>query len=257
MTPKKIVRVFFFVLSLLLISLAYILQINNQQLLYDVMKDIGVVLLSIVILDIIWRFAGGDSNEESANLNKFIKVYRTVHEVEKDFSWIDLARRSKSKVDLQALSLAYLSSNDEFMRVIKEKVIEGVTVRVVLMSPDHPLLEEPLENLGSFIYPKEIKLMSRTSADRFEKMQRELGDVKSKRGSLTIVLNKSRPMSISVKRFDNELFVQHYEWNVHTVNTPVYYFAGGEKQPLFERYVQIFEDQFTALLISSKLQFKS
>lgn len=252
MAQRIFVRVLFVLLSLFLISLAYILQIRGQQLFYDVMKDIGVVLLSIVILDIIWRVVGGDLNEERANQNRFIKVYRTVHEVEKDFSWINLATKSKRKIDLQALSLAYLASNDEFMRAIKEKIIAGVSVRVVLMSPDHPLLEEPMEDLGSFIYPKEIKLLSKTSAERFEKMQRELGDVKSRRGSLTLVLNKSRPMSISVKRFDDELFIQHYEWNTHTINTPMYYFTGGEKQPLFERYVQIFEDQFTTLLISSK-----
>lgn len=244
---KQLAQLIFLLSGISLIFLAYILELKGFQLSYDVAKDLSVAFLAFVILDILWSSL---VHKEAPSLEGIAKVYLDVREAGRDISWIDLVKQANYRIDLQGLSLSFQATDDEFMHALKQKIISGVRVRVVLMSPDHPLLGEEIK-LRSFVYPEDIKNLSKTSAERFKNLERELEGIKGKKGSLTLILNDSRPMSVSVRRFDDKMYVLHYEWHTKTVDTPVYLMKGEEK-PLFKRYLDAFEDQFTELLIAAK-----
>lgn len=244
---KQLAQLIFLLSGISLIFLAYILELKGFQLSYDVAKDLSVAFLAFVFLDLLWNVFGGESAQTGVT-----KIFRNVREAEREASWLELIRAANSRIDLQGLSLSYIATDDELMQALKERVIAGVNVRVVIMSPTNLLLSEPLKSLHSFIYPEDIKKSSRIAAERFRRMREELEQVKNKKGTLVFALNNTRPMPISLRRFDDELFVLHYEWNTNTVNAPIYYFRKDAKQSLFERYLHVFEDQFLALLVTEK-----
>ncbi|MGH7492632.1 MAG: hypothetical protein ACREOO_09575 [bacterium] len=242
MYRKNFARWIFILLGVLFIAGAYIFQIQGWDLFADVTKDFAVVLLSIVLLDLLWNAAGGDFNQARNNLRGLSKVYLEPEEVDKDISWIDLARKAHHEIDLQGLTLSFLSTNEDFIKVLKERIIAGIRVRVVVMAPDNPIIQKS-SGVKHFLYPDTLKTQSKTTAEIFERLQEELNNIKPQKGKLTFLLNKTLPMSIAIRRFDDQLFLLPYLWNKNTLNTPVFLIEGSNNR-LFQIYVDSFEDQF-------------
>ncbi|NUO81087.1 hypothetical protein HUU05_13490 [candidate division KSB1 bacterium] len=237
---KGIVRVLFVVSGFLLFLLSYVFQLNQYLLLADGVKDFGVVLLSIVVLDFIWNAVGGDFSRKDFQSNGVSKVYLTPDEAEKDFSWIELVKKAKKRIDLQGLTLNYLATKQEFMTALRERIIAGVEVRVVLMSPDNPISNDAQH----FLYPEDLKAGSKTSSAIFKRLEYEINGIESKRGQFTLLLSKEHSISIALRRFDDKLFVIHYQLNRHTADTPVYLIREGENSELFHSYLTSFDDSF-------------
>lgn len=240
------VRVIFVLSGFLLITLTYILKIWDLELLSDIIKDFAVVLLSIVLVEYIWdKFGNNDFNKSQLKKFGIFNVYSCPEEAESDNSWIELIKNANERIDLQALTLSFLARNNEVIQMIRKKIINGVKVRVIIMSPDHPHISESVTN-ENFLFPDEIRSSSNTTIKIFAKLENEIKKVKKIKGQFSFFVEKERPISISIRRFDDKLFVLPYIWNRDTVNTPVYLIK-GEDNKLFKIYIGSFEEQFKKL----------
>lgn len=242
MYSRKMVRLIFTLSGGLLVCLAYILNLGDYPLISEILKDFGVIALSIALLDVVWTGLGGDLSQQEGGWHGLRKLYLNPEESEKDISWIDLVKKTQNKIDLQGLSLSYLATNSEFVSALKERIIAGVKVRIILMSPENPLLNASAE-FQAFMYPSILKSTCQTSADVFLKMQMELKERQYKKGEFVVYLNKTNPISMTIRRFDDKLYVMPLFWNRNTFNSPVYY-VQGENQRLFQIYLESFENQF-------------
>jgi hypothetical protein len=245
MINKSTLRILFILSGALFVALAYILRLWEFTMASEIIKDFAVVLLSIVFLDMIWSAVGGDFSQGRFSNSLIDNVYLNPQEAERENSWREIISNTRQRIDLQGLSLSYFTLNDEFMSILKERILSGVKVRVVIMSPDNPFLGDTAA-LRGLLYPEKVVLVSKQSAEALEMLQDELKSIKTNRGGLTVVINKTRPMSMSIRRFDNKLFVLPYIWNRSTFNSPVY-FIQGEAKELFRKYIESFEDQFDQL----------
>jgi len=242
MYTRKTVRLIFMLAGGLLVCLAYISNLGEFPLISEILKDFGVLALSIALLDIVWGGLGGDLSEQERDWHGLRSVYLNPEESERDVSWIKLVKEANNRIDLQGLSLAYLTTNSEFIAAVKERIISGVKVRIILMAPDNPLLDTTFE-LQAFIYPAQLKTSCQTSITILKNVQEELKEHHHKKGSLATYLNKANPMSLAIRRFDDKLYVLPYIWNRNTFNSPVYY-VNGESNRLFQIYLESFENQF-------------
>lgn len=236
---KGIVRVLFIVSGFLLFLLSYVLQINQYSLLADGVKDFGVVLLSVVVLDFIWNAVGGDFSEKDKQ-EGVSKVYLSPDRAEKEASWIELVKKAKKRIDLQGLSLNYLATKQGFMEALKASIIAGVKVRVVMMSPDNPLSGDP----RFYVYPEQLKSESKTCAKNFQRLEDEIKSIKGRRSQFKFMLSEVKPISISLRRFDDKLYIIHYQHNQNTFDSPVYLITKSENRELFQKYIASFEGLF-------------
>lgn len=239
---KGIVRVLFIVSGFLLFLLSYALQLNNYLLLADGVKDFGVVLLSVVVLDFIWNAVGGDFSREDKQAS-ISKVYLSPVDVEKEVSWIELVKKARRRIDLQGLSLHYLATSQGFMEALRERIAAGVKVRVIMMSPASTFANDS----RLFMYPENSKNQCQTSAGIFLALKDELKKAQGIIGKFKIVLSEEIPLSISLRRFDQKLFIIHYVATLNTLDTPAYFVEEKANPELFRKYLAPFENQFKRL----------
>lgn len=246
MTRKNFVRSLFMVSGLLLLSLAYILQMNQQGIIAEVAKDFGVVLLSIVMLDYIWNKVGGDLSDIEGRDNVVSRVYLIPEEMGNEDKLTSNIEKAKHRIDLQGLTLGYVATSQKILAALRKKIIAGVKVRIVILSPLNPLICD-LPGFKSFKFPETLKNQCENFAVVFKEFQKEIESIKNKRGQFEFILCRSQSLAMAFRRFDDKIYIVHYMPNRNTTETPVYYIKESENRKLFKAYVKAFEEQFTEL----------
>jgi hypothetical protein len=186
------------ILGISIILISFIVSLNNNQSLFPLFSDvtlkIGIVILSIFLVDRLWTILGGEPlqnqvselkelNElnRTGTENGLIKIYTYVTEVDAR-EWLDLISSSKSNIDISSYTLNDLIARPRIWDLLQERAREGVQVRLLLNSSD---------NIAMEYVGHENLLTIRDQISEFEQKcsiaKEEFDKEKEKRGSFEIV----------------------------------------------------------------------
>jgi hypothetical protein len=241
--PANLAYAVFLLLFITFISLAFVVEkeFPKVHLLPDIIKDIGVVYGSVALLNFLWSKLGGDPLEEQIDeLKSYNYLAREAEQSglvhlypnTQDIRLVDLIRKSTSEIDICGYTLHDFKENESLLDLLREKIEGGVTVRMIQVAPDNDAFGYSVTNKVAM-----ISLMN----DAWQKLQdfRNSLDTK-KRSRLILGQLKKGALHVSLRRFDDELYVLHYLYAKNTPESPVFVIKGKEK-PLFKTYMLEYE----------------
>jgi hypothetical protein len=210
-----------------------------------VLLNLGLVSVAVVLIDILWRLAGGNPVEEQiVSLGSEVnRLARTVDAIQNTRSvglesvfdctgnfggqadWLALIERAGQHVDLMGRALEGWVRPNEIISLIERKIVkEGVTFRWLVMSEDNrylSLLEEGGSLLTERVSHKLPSVYERLWAVR-DKLP------KDKHSSLQVRVFSNEPLYCSVVRIDDRFLVTPYLAVVGARDCPLICFSGGQ-----------------------------
>lgn len=259
---KTLIRTIFLLLSILFFFTSYTLNIQQSLLLSDIMKELGVVVLGIIMLETLWSAFGGDpQTEKLVGLENLISSQATsienlvlsntlrqsdiecglarVHPRAKDVTHDELLNNLKNSfhhIDLQGITISDLVHNEEWLRIMKQRITSRVQIRIVVMSPENPSLLPG----GKSAY-REVELLRTQAAISWNKLATFYTQLsQDEKESVAFFRLENGIMSNSIRRFDSTMYIVHYLTHVDTRETPLYVIR-GEDRPLFQKCMQEFQ----------------
>jgi len=241
---------FFISLGAALLLCSYILN-SKFPLFADVIKDFGVVVISLVLIHLLWNIVGGDPlSEEISQLKKLnllnqdsdISGLTRLHVKATDIThdkWLKLIQNSRVQIDICANTLYDITDRVDLLNALVERINAGIKVRLLLNSSDNPVWIYGVD----YSHPN-LETMKQQMEYSWTKLNqlRESLPVSIKSNLSLVKLNKEQ-MHVALRRFDDQMFIVHYVYSARTSETPVYVIEGSDK-PLFRFYIYEFEHLF-------------
>ena len=225
---------------------------SAMRLFSEILKDIGVVIFSLALVDMIWDRFGGDPVRvqitklaetttgaleivQQAHAAGLAQVIPRIGNVSDDelVKWI---ATSQLQIDMCAYTLYYFFEREKLARALHERVRAGVPVRILIGDPSNanlfsnvqPQTRRAMEGQMRFVAESISKWTSKPAVPASQAVARKLSA-----GSL----------NLSVLRFDDRMIVLHYLWTCFTSETPSILVQGQDK-PLFQIYAGEFDHLF-------------
>lgn len=234
LSKKNITQIAFTGLGAFCIAIAYIFNSNQLILWYDITKDLGIIFLSFVLLDILWSIAGEDFNNTKLAKYGLKDIYENPLNIS-DSLLIEQINSAKERIDLLGFTLSYISTSQDLCQLIENKINSGVKVRIAILSTQNLILQN-LSGFKYLVYPLQAIDMLKSSIENFEKLRSRV-----KNENFEFKLIKDRPISYALRRFDDELMIVPYISNMNTIDSPVFVIK-GERKILFQKYIKSFEN---------------
>lgn len=168
----------------------------------------------------------GPAKDQSAEL---VAVYPRRMSIDQQ-GWLSLFGSAEAEIGILAYSAIFLAENARLIRLLGEKAIQGVTVRIALGDPegrnvDRRGVEEEIgEAMSTKIRSSLVFLEPLLQQDG---VQVGLHD--------TVLYN-------SMYRSDDQLLVNQHAFGIPAAQSPVYHFRrGGDGSEMFDAYLASFE----------------
>lgn len=211
----------------------------------SVLFNLGIVTVSVTLLDVLWRLAGGDPlqarfaelSEQVDRLSRTVDVMEgakriglcRVHDCAGNYGakqeWLKLMENATRSMDLMGRTLHEWIRAPELDQLLRDKVErDGVTFRWLLMSPDNEhrsQLEEDGEKIGESLSKKIDQVCQRLTAIRSS-------IAADKQGRLQVKLFTRVPLYCSLLRVDDQYLVTPYLQSVGSRNSPLICIQGDE-----------------------------
>lgn len=241
-----------FLSGIVLLLIAVVIFIYNGQtlgnIIPDVLLEISIVVLSLVIIDRIWSAIGGDplqhQIEELKSLNDLshdgnrcglIRIHEKVTEID-GREWTRLFRSAESNIDISSNTLADLIARPDLWNLLLEKAKRGIKVRLLFNS-----IQNPAAVYAGYDHVNTMRdQITEFSQKYFETLEQLTPEI---RKNFIAVQLHNETMFSAIRRFDETMYVVHYEYSTRIRVLPVYVFEGSNK-PLFQLYLNEFEKLF-------------
>jgi hypothetical protein len=225
----------------------------------DIIKDLGIVVAAVVVVEFLWKGFGGDPLSHSINaLHDLIRATHAelsqssavsgyaerngvigIYSRSADFNstqWGTLIARCQHDIHLSALTLHQFSERRDLLEALKGRIVAGVAVRVLVCGPDNPVLSSAggydSETLDT------MRTQMRQSLATFDQLRQSLPS--EYRSKLRIWRVDHGMMDSSIRRFDNTLYVVPYVYGKRTPECPLIVLS-DDRKPWFVVYQQAFE----------------
>ena len=255
----------FSIVGVLLIIISFLIaQIeplsSTLNLLASLTKDIGIVCLTVVIINFFWKILGGDpighalNNLESKlqTLNSSIKILENSRRTGavgigavssnymSDVDWIELVKSANEHLDLSGISLLKWTQRDGFDEIVTGLVKKGVKVRVLIM-------DEKNRNLSSIINETQISSLSlaavkqqiKDSKAGFEAIENKFREGEYL-GSFEFKSLKSGTILSRISRSDSVIVMVQYLSTYLSELSPIIK-VSGKNSSLYKTYLTEFE----------------
>ena len=253
---NKLVYGLFVSIGIALILAAYIMYgAFRSRLPGDLALNLGVVALATTMIHLLWQYAGGDPIEshlvELKSLTRFtahaseiglVDVRAQGSEVS-TAEWLALVRSSRYAIDLSSHTLSQFLDEPALWGALVERLNRGVKVRLLLNSPRNPALKASGSQPPS--YSESRKKLMQNAWEIFEVARAELPE--AERANLTVGRLTEEAFFISIRRFDDKMYVGQYLYTDNMRNNPVLIIKGSDTL-LFSKYLSEFEGQLSRAL---------
>jgi hypothetical protein len=218
----------------------------------DLAKDMGVVIASVALLDLLWGLVGGEplSREiqelrsltiltRQANASGLTGVAVRTSKLEEEQRAIQDFIKTSSIIDMSGFTLDVLQRSPTVLEELVGRAKQGAKIRLLLLAPNNPALPHVVDN-------ERLTAMQAASEAVWMAVQKQAGLLpQDQRSAFTIRRLRMQTLPISIVRFDDRMLVTHYLRYSVTGETPVYVIE-GERTPLFKKYISEFERSFAA-----------
>jgi hypothetical protein len=217
----------------------------------EVLKDLGVVVFGLALLDMLWSVFGGDPLRR--DLNHLLSSVRLIDQSQKcglidvasnpekiDMTDpVDAIKAAKRSIDMCGFTLHALYSKGRLKENLQIALRNKVKVRICIASPTN---DDVLKNC----LPEVAKAMPGQS----EAVLRYLVDLKKELRSqnegeiadrLSIYELHHGFMTASIMRRDGLMLVVPYLRYIFTLGSPAYLLVGSGTSPLFDSYQKEFD----------------
>lgn len=216
---------------------------------HDVLLNLGLVAIAVVVIEALWRLAGGnpaedqvmDFRKEISRLSQHVDIIQktravglhSVYDCTASFgkaNWMKLIQESTATFDVMGRALSNWVRPHEIDDLIANKIVkDGVTFRWLIMSEENSflrLLEEEGTSLNEKVRPKLSMVYQRLweIRDHLEKKSSESLD------KLKVRVFSNVPLYCSLVRSDDLFLVTPYLSSADAQDCPLYCFR-GERSP--------------------------
>jgi hypothetical protein len=253
---NKLVYGLFVSVGIALLLAAYVLDnMFRSRLPGDVAMNLSVVTLSITMVSLLWRYAGGEPIEaqlaEIRSLAQFrvraaeLGVTDIVGQAT-DVStseWLEMIRGSRNAIDISSHTMSQFLDQPHLWQAVVECLKRGVQVRLLLNSAENPALVA--SGSGSAGHLLSRKQLSQNAWETFSTSRASLSA--AEQANLTVGRLAEETLFVSIRRFDDKMYVAQYLYTDNMRNNLVLIIEGAGK-PLFSKYLNEFEGQLTRAL---------
>lgn len=253
---NKLVYGLFISIGIALLLAAYILYgLFASRLPGDVAMSLGVVALATTMINLLWRYSGGEPIEahliELKSLAGFSALasklgLSDIRAQATDVStaeWLALVRSSRNAIDISSHTMSQFLDEPDLWRALVERLSKGVKVRLLLNSPRNPSLKASGSSPVGYLESRR-KLMQ-NAWETFEAARVKLPAME--RVNLTVGRLAEESLFVSIRRFDDKMYVAQYLYTDNMRNNPVLVIDGPDT-PLFLKYLSEFEGQLSRAL---------
>lgn len=242
------------VIALLILGFAYVVkpaQTTNEGFFFDLLLNVGYMVVTIVIVNALWYILGGDplqnniedlksttnllSDGIKSGLTRFFLSHQAILA---EHTWISMLESAKKNIDMMGYSLHAWTKNDAIAKVLIKLAKKGIQVRVMVMSPNNPHFNAGLNyGLNSFTesYMKdEVSLC----AEFCNKIKSSLPD--DKENNVQMVNIENGLTECQIIRVDDKIYVTPYLYSLNTDESPLFVLKNGEKNDAFDKYLAEF-----------------
>jgi hypothetical protein len=249
-------------LGLIIIGLDYYFH-PKPDLIIDAIKDFGVVIIGVSLVEIVWSAMGGAPTEK--DLKKLVEdVERTRNGIHDDVTSIrtEVARMgaitrrgddagimdvahsqgtlgsepifrqdiymAKSGIDLCGSTLHYIYGSDSITHALVEAAKRKVPVRILLPSPS--------SNLLIAIFKDDYELNIKTTVESFTKK------IKDQHSEINLRHLKVKALTTCILRVDDKMLAMPYLYAYQTQDSPRYLLRGNTR--IFDKYQTEFDELF-------------
>jgi hypothetical protein len=216
----------------------------------NVATSLGVVTLSTTLLNLLWRYSGGEPLEKhlldikslaSSSIRTsqigLVEVYPEATEVS-TAQWLTLIRSSRTSIDISSHTMSQFLDQPHLWQALVEALNRGVKIRLLLNSQDNPALAASGSSpLG---YLESRRQLMQNAWETFEAASASLPP--AVQANLIVGRLTNESMFVSVRRFDDTMYVAQYLYTDKMRNNPVLV-VRGTSSPLFMKYLSEFEGQ--------------
>ena len=258
---RTFINGFFIALGFLLWYSAYQTQPEQEAhagksgalLVSEILKDIGVVVFSLALVDILWQRFGGDPVQAQitkleGTTNNALRIVQQAHTsglshiVSRvgnipDIELLEYISSSKLQIDFCGYTLYHIFEREQLAHALDERVRAGVPVRILIGDPANPDLFANIQVQTKTAMEGQMKFVSDSLVSWKSNSTISVSSLDARR------LGKG-PLSLSVLRFDDRMLVVHYLWTRFTSETPSLLIQGLDK-PLFRTYADEFDHLFS------------
>lgn len=221
-------------MALLILVIALLIKPENVDALdfvYEALVNIAFIFLTIVIVNYVWSFLGGDPVENLLKeglgayelysdgfecgllrANPKASAYATAPE------WMEIIGKANNSVDMMGYSLRTFTDSKDFERTLKEVAERGVQVRIMIMHEDNEHLPAGLnKNVAvSLSTRKDIALCKECVKSAINSLAED------KKSNIQFRLIKSGITEMQIIRVDDMLFVTPYMYSMNTSDSPLF-----------------------------------
>jgi hypothetical protein len=249
---KTLIYAVFGLICLCLILFAAIVKrVDPNGIAADVIKDIGIVVGAIAILDLLWsRFGGDPLSQQVEELKQFNTLMRDAEASGlsnvfaravdvKTTTWLFLIQNAKRNIDLAGHTLYEVAERSELSSALLQQAQNGVKIRILINHPDNEAL--PLAIDPEYGNVKAMREQMVHTWNFFNNLRDQLPE--AFHDNMHIARIRSGVVHVALRRFDGIIYVLHYLYSQRTPDSPVYVIHNEEKL-LFRSYIHEFERLF-------------
>jgi len=232
--------------------------------LYNALCNIGLVILTIVIINILWVLLGGEPIEKlilklvsmfellSDGFNNGIyRFFESSSKFATPNEWIEILKNTKRYVDLQGYSLHVWTKGNEFSKVLIDLAKKGVKIRIMIMDYENPFFCSGLnfEQIKSISYESmkgEVDNCSKYMEAIKVKLKRS-GGIKN----FEFIKCEKGLIECQICRMDDVQHITPYLYSVNASDSPMF-IVKGTGGSVFQKY----EDEFNSLWELNSQQIK-
>jgi hypothetical protein len=222
----------------------------------DLVKDFGVVIAGLLVVNLVWSIVGGEPLENAikvlrhelqrteVNLGRFSKLTSSAQaaglldvggnssalQYQAD-QLVQMIEHAKVRICVCGLTLLLLQENHNLVTVLREAANRGVLVQILLAAHDNPWLAASNEEAT---LPGMTGVISNTIRILKEAAQNTQFQVRALR---------KKTFTVSLLRFDETIIATPYLVSTMTASSPRFV-ASGSDTPLFKIWMREFDYLF-------------
>lgn len=251
-SEKHLIYAVFILIALCLILIAAVVnQVDPNGIAADIIKDIGIVVGAVALVDILWGRFGGDplsqQIEKLKQLNSIMTdaettglthVFSRAADV-KSTNWLSSIQGARGSIDLAGHTLYQVAERSELCSALVGQARKGVKVRILINHPENPAL--PLSVDADYGNLRAMSEQMDHTWNYFQSLRDQLPPACWE--NMKIARLREGVLHIALRRFDGLMYVLNYLYSKRSPDTPVYV-AEDEERPLFSTYMQEFDRLF-------------
>ncbi len=251
-------NIVFFIIGALLLFIAWTQTPPEKRVDFEflTLQSLGLIVLTIVIVDFLWTLMGGDPiGETLLELRHSVRLLedshqnglRTIKSASSEFGdskvWMDRLRSADNNFDLMGYTLLVWTKGANFETEFKRLAQQSVKIRVLLMDPDNPHLRAfvnasiPSQTVEGVTQEIKAALNSFTAIYRsLDAKHREHLEIRTLRFGLIVT---------QLCRTDETLTAVQYLFHAVASRSPLLEISGSHTK-LFKVYMDEFEHLWNA-----------